>query len=113
MKRVAICLIAAAGAVSLPILACDNPALVQVPNGAESSMDELLAAQNDVRAYMSAMEAYLACLNAELQAAGEEAAAEFKSLMITRHNSGVAEMEAIAAKFNEQIQAYREANPGE
>jgi hypothetical protein len=31
--------------------------------------------------------------------------------MVTRHNSAVAEMETVAAAFNEQLGAYREANP--
>jgi hypothetical protein len=31
--------------------------------------------------------------------------------MVNRHNSGVTEMETVAAAFNEQIKAYRAANP--
>jgi hypothetical protein len=71
----------------------------------------MVTAQNGVREYMAAMEEYLACLNEELEAGGEEAPAEFKSLMVTRHNNAVSEMETIAAAFNEQLGAYREANP--
>jgi hypothetical protein len=74
-------------------------------------MDELLAAQANVKEYLAEMEAYLACLNEELEAAGEDSPAEFKSLMVNRHNSGVTEMETVAAAFNEQIKAYRAANP--
>lgn len=93
--------------------ACENPSMVTVPDGATSTMDQLLAAQTDVKTYMAAMEEYLACLNDELEAAGEDAPAEFKSLMVTRHNSAVTEMEAVAAQFNQQVQAYKAANPEE
>jgi hypothetical protein len=74
-------------------------------------MAELLTAQANVKTYMAEMEVYLACLNEELETAGEDAPAEFKSLMVNRHNSGVTEMETVAAAFNEQVQAYRAANP--
>jgi hypothetical protein len=85
--------------------------MVSVPDGATSTMEELLAAQANVKTYMAEMEVYLACLNEELETAGEDAPAEFKSLMVNRHNSGVTEMETVAAAFNEQVQAYRAANP--
>jgi hypothetical protein len=92
---------------------CDQPSMVTVPDGDNSTMEVLLAAQTDVKDYMAAMEAYIACINEELEAAGEDAAASFKSLMVTRHNTAVAEMETLAAAFNEQVQAYRAANPQE
>jgi hypothetical protein len=91
--------------------ACENPPMVAVPDGTAATLDEMVTAQNGVREYMAAMEEYLACLNEELEAGGEEAPAEFKSLMVTRHNNAVSEMETIAAAFNEQLGAYREANP--
>jgi hypothetical protein len=31
--------------------------------------------------------------------------------MFSRHNAAVAEMEAIASSFNEQVQTYKETNP--
>ena len=74
-------------------------------------MEELIVAQTAVRDYMDGMDAYLTCVNLELTAAGNNAPAEFKSIMFSRHNAAVAEMEAIAESFNEQVQAYKEANP--
>ena len=114
MKAFAICVLAAAGLASFSAFAaCENPSMVSVPDGNTSTMDELLAAQTNVKAYMAAMEKYLACLNDEIEAAGDDAPAEFKSLMVTRHNSAVTEMEAVAAQFNQQVQAYKAANPKE
>jgi hypothetical protein len=31
--------------------------------------------------------------------------------MVTRHNTAVTEMETVAAAFNDQVKAYRAANP--
>jgi hypothetical protein len=31
--------------------------------------------------------------------------------MVSRHNAAVAEMEGVAAAFNEQLRAFRAANP--
>ena len=67
----------------------------------------MLEAQAEVRIYVTAMETYLACVDEELTVAGEDAPEVFKSIMFSRHNVAVAEMEAIATHFNEQIQLYR------
>jgi hypothetical protein len=74
-------------------------------------MDDLLAAQGSIREYMASMNEYLDCTNDELTAAGDDAPAEYKAIMLSRHNAAIEEMEAIAADFNVEVQAYREANP--
>jgi hypothetical protein len=91
--------------------ACEQPSMVAVADGATATMEELLTVQRSVKSYMAEMEVYLACLNEELETAGEDAPAEFKSLMVNRHNSAVTEMETVAAAFNEQVQAHRAAHP--
>ena len=103
-------LLFAAGAAA-SALACDYPPLISIPAGADATMEELLTAQADVRTYMEAMEVYLTCVNDELAAAGDDAPAEYKSIMFSRHNAAVTEMESVAADFNEEVQAYKEANP--
>jgi len=105
------CLTAIASCFAVTATACDNPAMVTIPDGKTSTMDKLLEAQANVKTYMAEMEEYLACLNEELETAGDEAPAEFKSLMVTRHNTAVSEMESVAAAFNVQVQAYKAANP--
>ena len=92
-------------------LACDYPALVTVPDGSRSTLEQMVAAQESVKTYMAGMDAYLNCVSAELEAAGNDAPEEFKSIMVSRHNAAVTEMEAVATSFNEQIAAFREANP--
>jgi hypothetical protein len=91
--------------------ACENPAAVAMPDGKTSTMEQMLAAQAQVKAYQAAMNEFLACIDSELAAEGEQAPEEFKSLMVSRHNAAVSEMEGVAAAFNEQLKAYRAANP--
>jgi hypothetical protein len=92
-------------------VACEQPAAVAVPDGKTSTREEMLAGQAQVRAYQAAMDAFLACIDAEQAAEGEQAPDEFKALMVSRHNAAVAEMEGVAAAFNEQLRAFRAANP--
>jgi hypothetical protein len=113
MRAFARILIAAATCFALDAhAACEIPTVAAVPNGATATEEEMLAAQATVKAYIAGVEAYIACINEELTAAGEDAPAEFKSLMVTRHNSAVTEIESVAAAFNRELQAYRAARPG-
>lgn len=91
--------------------ACDYPPLVAVPEGTSATIDEMVTAQASVKTYMESMDTYLNCVNRELDAAGDDAPDEFKAILVSRHNAAVAEMEAIAASFNDQIVAFKQANP--
>ena len=91
--------------------ACEAPSPVAIPDGATATREQMLAAQAQVRAYQAAMNEFIACIDSEGDAQGEEAPAEFKSLMVERHNSAVTELEGVAAAFNEQLRAFRAANP--
>ena len=91
--------------------ACEYPPLVAVPSGEDATMEELLATQAQIREYMTAMEEYLVCVNEETEAAGDNAPEVYGQIMAERHNSAVLEMETVAEIFNEQVQAFREANP--
>jgi hypothetical protein len=95
----------------LAAAACEAPAPVALPDGAASTRDQMLAAQQQVRAYQAAMNEFVACIDSELQGEGEQAPEEFKSLMVSRHNAAVTEMEGVAAAFNDQLRAFRTANP--
>ena len=115
MKKPAAFLVLATGFLSFSAFAaCENPTMMQsLPDGESASLDEMVSAQAVVKTYMSDMETYLACLNEDIEATGDDAAAEFKTLMVTRYNTAVVELETVAAAFNEQLQAYRAANPSD
>jgi hypothetical protein len=91
--------------------ACEAPSPVAMPDGSKSTRDQMLAAQAQVKAYQASMNEFIACIDSELDAQGEKAPDEFKSLMVSRHNAAVAEMEGVAASFNDQLRAFRAANP--
>ena len=93
--------------------ACEMPSLfAAIPDGATASEQQLLAAQAEVRAYVAAMDRYIACQNQELTAQGETASAEFLYLMSTRIESARKEVDAVATRFNNQVNAFRAARPG-
>ena len=111
MRALTSCFVAAiACGYSYAATACENPAAVAIPDGKTSTMEQMLAGQAEVKAYQAAMTEFLACVDGELEAQGETAPEEFKSLMVARHNAAVAEMEGVAAAFNDQLKAYRTAS---
>jgi hypothetical protein len=104
-------LAAVAGCFAFAAMACENPPLVSIPDGKKSTLEQMLAGQKDVKAYQAKMNEYLACIDAEADTQGDKAPKEYKALMVNRHNAAVAEMEGVAAAFNDQIKAYKAANP--
>jgi hypothetical protein len=112
MRALTSCLLVAiASGYGFAAAACEPPAPVPMPDGATATREQMLAAQAQVRAYQAAMNELLGCIATELDSEGEKAPDEFKSLMVSRHNAAVAEMEGVAAAFNDQLRAFRAANP--
>ncbi|HVS24904.1 MAG TPA: hypothetical protein VMU03_14345 [Gammaproteobacteria bacterium] len=113
MRRVGVLVAAAtvAGCWASAAIACEAPAVVKIPDGKSVTMEQLLTAQGQVKAYMAAMQEFLACIDMEADAKGTDAPAEYRAMMADRHNTAVSEMEQIAAAFNEQVKAYKAANP--
>jgi hypothetical protein len=91
--------------------ACESPAVVSVPDGKTSTKEQMLAARDQVKAYMSSMEAFMKCVDDEAAGKGDGAPPEYKDQMAARHNNAVAEMEAVASAFNDQLHAYNAAHP--
>jgi len=91
--------------------ACENPAVIAMPDGKTSTKEQMLVARDQVKAYMSSMEAFMKCVDDEAAAKGDGAPPEYKDQMAARHNAAVSEMEAVAAAFNDQLHAYNAAHP--
>jgi hypothetical protein len=112
MRTLTSCAVTAVlGCFALAAGACESPSVIPIPDGKTSTLDQMLAAQKEVKAYQAKMNDYLACIDAEADAQGEQAPNDYKALMVNRHNAAVAEMEGVAAAFNDQIKAYKAANP--
>jgi hypothetical protein len=114
----ALLLLAAASVLaSGPIAAaCSYPkAPEKLPDGSTATREEMIGGQQAVKQYDRDINAYLACLKLESEAAlakdadklTPEQKAELQQLGIQKHNAAVAELEAIAARFNEQIKIFK------
>ncbi|MGI9232736.1 MAG: hypothetical protein ACR2RD_03820 [Woeseiaceae bacterium] len=95
--------------------ACDYPHRANVPDGNIASKDEMIEGQRGVKAYMSAMETYLSCIEAAEQetVAGsddvDEATKQQRIEMYNKkYNAAVDEMNLVAEEFNVQVRAYKE-----
>jgi len=92
---------------------CERPAATVIPDGASATLEEMLEAQTGVRGFLEAMEGYLDCMNARIESANEETPPETVNGWIELYNAAVAEMEALATRFNEERVAYQQANPSQ
>lgn len=86
-----------------------------MPDGATATEQEMIEGMKAVKDYNSQVTGYLNCLDMEMQAridaAGADAPADqitqIKAIQTKRHNAAVEELEAHAARFNEQVKAYK------
>jgi len=90
---------------------CIYPKDIVVPDGASSTYEEMNDSQLRVKNYMAEMEAYLKCLEPKKPVLSNKLAAD--SAPPNKQNRRVAmdAMESVAAKFNEQVRAFKTANP--
>lgn len=85
------------------VMACDDPPLPMIPSE-EQVADRIGDILTDTREYRTAMVAYVACIRAELEAAGGESAQTLRArLLVRRHNLAVEEGRAVADLFAERV----------
>lgn len=85
------------------------------PDGTTATQDEMVAGMKAVKEYNGQVTAYLSCLEQEMgariEAAGPDAPAEqieqIKAIHTKRHNAAVEALEQHAARFNEQVKAFK------
>ena len=89
-----------------------------IPDGSTATMDQMMAAKNDVSRYSTEMNAYLDCVSRQIDAAkpkegtklskDEKAKAEGQVKILTqKHDAAVDELHAVADRFNVQVKAYK------
>lgn len=84
-------------------MACDLPKLVIIP-----AKNQIAGKEAEVRtaaaAYFTAMQAYTACVQAELAGAGGDAAPDVvKKVLVARNNAAVAEAEFVMKVFTDNV----------
>jgi len=87
------------------LAACAAPAVPALPDASTAGEGEMLASQRQVREFVAAGEAYLACLSRIID--DKDKSPGLRNAAVEEHNRMVAAMEAIAAGFNEQIRIFR------
>jgi hypothetical protein len=92
---------------SLAIAECTRPAVPELPDGATADMPAMAEGQKAVKAYVAGTDAYLDCLAADAAEAGGKADPDAELARIEEHNVAVDEMDAVAARFNEEIREYK------
>jgi hypothetical protein len=78
------------------------PAPSKIPNGASASEPEMVSAMETLKAYNGDVDVYLKCLEFETKQNRMSSDEHAK-----KHNAAVTQLEKIAAKFNEQVRAFK------
>lgn len=96
-------------------LACDYPERPSMPDGSTASKDELLAAKNEVQAYVAAVDEYLTCIEteehdtvAELDNPSEEELQRRNDMINKKFDAANEEKALVGEQFNQQIRAYNQ-----
>jgi hypothetical protein len=107
------------GAVAHVQAACSYPKSPDAPpDGNTATRDEMIAAKHDFDRYNGEMNTYLDCLKLETDAAApkdmskmkpdeKKAAEEKQKVLAQKNNAAVDELQAVVARFNEQLRIYK------
>ena len=93
-------------------LACGYPGVPDfiVPDGSQSSKDEMIASQGEVKIYVAKVEKYLQCLDQRIAAQPDEKITQQqRDLYNSRYNAAVESMELLAEQFNAALRSYKDA----
>ena len=86
-----------------PLPECNlPPAPTKVPDGSTAAEPEMVAAMQTLKRYDADVTTYLKCL--EFEAKQNRITKDEQS---RKHNSAVDQLQAVAAKFNEQVRVFK------
>ena len=95
---------------------CPYPAApTNLPDGRTATMEDMLAGQKTVKEYQKAIDAYVACIDKELDdkiAAGGDSLkpqqkTDLQKMEAQKHNAAVDQEQSVADRFNEQVKAFK------
>lgn len=97
------------GLVGAAALACEYPSLPVIPEDGRIRGRAERTVKEDVIQYVKAMSVYVACVQAERSAAVRDGAPDLQvSLLATRNNDAVAELEAVRDMYVEKVGPFEE-----
>jgi hypothetical protein len=87
----------------------------RIPDGNSATEQEMKDAQRAVRKYNEDINTYLTCIKTEhdksierdAASLSEEQKKERERMQVQKHNAAIDELEAVAARFNEQVKVYK------
>jgi len=88
-----------------PLADCAPPTAPEIPDGATSATEQMVAGQARVKAFVASGQAYIECV--DRIADDKERATQERNAAIVEHNRMVGEMERLAGDFNAQIRAFK------
>jgi hypothetical protein len=97
--------------------ACSYPTEpTEIPDGKTATLEQMKTAQQAVKAFDEAIVAYTSCLKLEHEAAmakspdmSDDQKKEMEKKLAQKHDAAITADEALAARFNEQVKAYKAA----
>ena len=90
---------------SSSVLACERPALLEIPDGEQIRGRAKRQLQDEMLSYITEIAQYVACVRQEYAAANaSEASDETLAEIAGRHNSAVAEVEQVAATYAARVE---------
>lgn len=119
MNALSSLLIVAALAAGPAYATCSYPkAPAAFPDGASATLEQMVTAQKAVKAYNDEIKSYTDCLKLEHDAAmakegdklSKEQREELEKRQVQKNNAAVDEAEAVTARFNEQVKAFKTKN---
>lgn len=89
---------------------CTRASPPAIPNGKTSTIEDMQAAQQEVKAFIASSNAYLECLNRAGTAAGKSESSGARSSRLASYNAAVDEQTAVAGRFNAALRAFKAQN---
>jgi hypothetical protein len=106
---------------SVSMAECMMPEAPTLPQGATSTMEDMIAGQSTVKKFQADNIAYMGCLAKsfnEAEAASKKGTKEDKAAAtaaydnaVNEYNNAVSKEEEVAGQFNTEIREYKAANP--
>ncbi len=90
---------------------CAYPDDVAIPDGAQSTYEQMRDSQAFVKEYMAEMETYLVCIEQPEVTDATESIGDNESGRTQRRLAAIDAMESVAAQFNEQVRVFKQTNP--
>lgn len=86
---------------------CDRPERPTIPSNANTDLELMLDAQDDVQAFMGASNDYITCMDRLIEQVDADEEQMRMADLVAQRNGSIDDQEAVAAAFNEQLELYQ------